>query len=185
MGRVNRLYNVKCALAIFEELCELNQGDNEAMHVKGAVVSETSHLIRLLRDLFKSQKLAVLATQKDGQPYTSLVAFVATGDLKYLLFATNRGTRKYANIAGDSRLAMLVDNRSNQETDFHNAVAVTATGKAEELKNSERESYVKIYLAKHPKLQEFVMSPTCALLRVVVESYYLVSRFQNVIELCP
>ena len=31
-----------------------------------------------LKDLFSSQKLAVLSTQSEGQPYASLVSFVAT-----------------------------------------------------------------------------------------------------------
>jgi hypothetical protein len=32
-------------------------------------------------------------------------------------------------------------------------------------------------------LKEFVSSPTCALLKMDVETYYVVSRFQNVLEL--
>jgi len=32
-------------------------------------------------------------------------------------------------------------------------------------------------------LKDFVNSPTCALLRVRVETYYLVNRFQEVTEL--
>ena len=36
--------------------------------------------------LLKTQKLAVLATNKNGHPYCSLVAIAATADLKYLIF---------------------------------------------------------------------------------------------------
>ena len=143
----------------------------------------SSHLKKMLKELFSSQPLAVLATQGDGQPYTSLVAFAATEDLGHLLFATTRSTRKYANLSGESRVAMLVDNRSNQDADFHKAMAVTATGTAEEVSEQERDHLVRLYLSKHPHLEEFVTSPTCALLKVRVRTYYTVSRFQNVMEL--
>ncbi len=138
---------------------------------------------KALKDLFNAQHLGVLATQGAGQPYSSLVAFAATDDLKYLVFATTRATRKYANLSSESRVAMLIDNRSNQDSDFHNAVAVTAMGTAEEVRDNEKDELLKQYLAKHPYLEEFVMAPTCALLKVRVDKYYLVSRFQNVMEL--
>ena len=39
------------------------------------------------------------------------------------------------------------------------------------------------FLARHPHLQDFARSPTCALVRVSARSYYLVKNFQNVMEL--
>ena len=64
-----------------------------------------------LKALLESQKLAVLATHREGQPYGSLVSFVATEDMKQILFATTRSTRKYANLTADDRVAMVIDNR--------------------------------------------------------------------------
>lgn len=136
-----------------------------------------------LKNLFSSQRLAVLATQSRKQPYGSLVAFIATDDLKKLLFATARATRKYANISRNPNVAMVVDNRSNQESDFQQSTAVTATGVVKEIEGPERKRFQKLYLTKHPYLKEFVSSPTCALLKMEVETYYIVSRFQNVREL--
>lgn len=138
-----------------------------------------------LIELFSSQKLAVLSTQADGQPYASLVLFVATDDLKYLLFATSRSTRKYANLAADSHAALLIDSRSHRDSDLHQAVAVTATGMVDEIQGTERERLVELYLEKHPYLDEFVNAPSNALLRLTVESYVMVSRFQNVTVLHP
>ena len=149
-------------------------------------VSQMERIARLkefLKDLFSSQRLAVLATQNRRQPYGNLVAFMATDDLKHLLFATTRATRKYANISRNPRIAMVVDNRSNQEADFHQAAAVTATGVVKEVEGPEKERFQKLYLSRHPYLKEFVSSPTCALLKMEVETYYVVNRFQNVMEL--
>ena len=146
-------------------------------------MEKTAQLKEFLKDLFSSQRLAVLATQSRKQPYGNLVAFMATNDLKHLLFATTRATRKYANISSNPRIAMVVDNRSNREADFHQAAAVTATGVVKEIEGPEKNRFQKLYLAKHPYLKEFVSSPTCALLRMDVETYYVVRQFQNVVEL--
>jgi len=142
-----------------------------------------SQLKRLLTSLFSSQPLAVLATQGHGQPYGNLVAFAATENLKSLLFATARGTRKFANITLEPRVAMVVDSRTNQRVDFKRAVAVTATGIVEETEGTERDHLLKLYLSKHPHLKKFATSPTCALLRVKVDTYYVVKRFQDVMVL--
>jgi heme iron utilization protein len=146
-------------------------------------MEKTAQLKEFLKDLFASQRLAVLATQSKKQPYGNLVAFIATEDLKHLLFATPRATRKYANIFENPRVAMVVDNRSNQEADFHQAAAVTATGVVQEVEGSEKEPYLSLYLAGHPYLKDFVSAPTCALLKMKVETYYVVRQFQNVMEL--
>lgn len=135
-----------------------------------------------LKGLFESQPLTVLATQSDGQPYTSLLAFASSKDLKELFFATTRATRKYANLITSPRVALLMDNRSNKPSDFRWAMAVTALGRAEELNGNKAKSIEKLYLAKHPQLEGFLASPTCALFKVQVQTYYLVTRFQDVIE---
>ena len=146
-------------------------------------MEKTSQLKKFLKDLFSSQRLAVLATQSKRQPYGNLVAFMATDDLKHLLFATTRATRKYANISKNPRVSMVVDNRSNQEADFHQAAAVTATGVVKEVEESEKEPLLRLYLSGHPYLKDFVSSFTCALLKMNVETYYVVRQFQNVMEL--
>jgi nitroimidazol reductase NimA-like FMN-containing flavoprotein (pyridoxamine 5'-phosphate oxidase superfamily) len=140
-------------------------------------------LRRTLEHLLGSQKLAVLATHRAGRPYTSLVAFASTEDLKQLIFATTRSTRKYVNLTQDSRVALLVDNRSNEASDIHAAAAVTVTGEADEVPDEERTGLEHIYLAKHPHLKDFVSSPSCALIRVRADTYYLVRKFQHVLEL--
>ena len=140
-------------------------------------------LIRDLGQLLATQRLAVLSTHNAGQPYASLISFAATPDLQQILFATTRSTRKYANLTSDSRAAMLVDNRSNEEAVIHSAMAVTAKGAVGEVSGSERRAALSLYLEKHPYLNDFVNSPSCAFLKLTVKTYYLVRRFQNVVEI--
>ena len=144
--------------------------------------NDLNKIKRDLKKLLQSQPLAVLATQSRGQPYASLVAFAPSDDLKSLYFATTRSTRKYANLAGDSRVAMLIDNRSNKASDFRWAMAATATGTAVEVGPGARENVLGLYLAKHPHLKDFVHSPTCALCEIRVKTFYVVTRFQHVLE---
>lgn len=154
--------------------------DSDFREVK---VADPQQITLDLKALFASQGLAVLSTHDHGQPYCNLVAFASSEDIRHLVFATTRATRKFANIDEDSRVSMLVDNRSNRVADFHEAMAVTATGHAEEVLGPEKDSLLKLYLAKHPHLEDFVMSPTCALMRLEVIRYYVVSRFQHVMVL--
>ena len=139
-------------------------------------------LITLLQVLFLSQRTAALGTQEGGQPYLSLMAFAATPDLKRLIVATDRHTHKYANLMAEPRVALLIDNRTNVPADNEEAVAVTVLGKAAEAAQGEREELLPLFLAKHPHLEGFVTSPTCALIAVRVETYLVVQRFQEVQE---
>lgn len=145
-------------------------------------MKKSEDIQKLLRELFASQNLAVLATHSQQQPYASLVAFVASEDLRHIYFVTPKTTRKFANLMADGRVAVLINNSTNQSADFHQAIAVTAVGDAEEITGPERERQLTDYLAKHPYLEEFAKSPTCALVRVTARSYYLVRNFQQVLE---
>jgi nitroimidazol reductase NimA-like FMN-containing flavoprotein (pyridoxamine 5'-phosphate oxidase superfamily) len=144
---------------------------------------EESELRSRLEKLFGEQRLAVLSTHDQGQPYSSLLAFHASDDLTHIRFSTSRGTRKYANLKREERVSLLVDNRSNSPSDFREAMAVTVTGRAREVGEDEKGRLQKSFLAKHPYLDEFVSAPTCALFEVDVDTYYAVHRFQSVVEL--
>ena len=146
-------------------------------------MTENQELKNLLEKLFGHQRLAVLGTQSTDGPYGNLVAFAATADLKRLLFATTRSTRKYGNILGNPRVSMVMDNRTNEEADFRSAIAVTATGPVKELDGAARDALQSIFVRKHPYLVDFVTSPTCALFQLEVETYYIVRQFQNIMQL--
>jgi len=136
-----------------------------------------------LQRLFEDQGLAVLSTFGGGQPYASLVAFAADTALERLFFCTSRSTRKYANMQATPKAALLIDSRSNRDSDFHQAVAATATGAVREINSAESEDFASRFLSRHPYLEAFVRSPSCARMVLDVNTYILVSRFQNVMEL--
>lgn len=135
-----------------------------------------------IRQFLSTQFVAVLATHNQGQPYGSLVGFSVSPDLKSIFFATARSTRKFANIIADDRVALTFDDRAHGAADFYKASAVTACGRVAEVPKSRNSQNLRRFLARHPHLEEFVLSPNCAFLRVRVEKYVLVKRFQEVID---
>jgi nitroimidazol reductase NimA-like FMN-containing flavoprotein (pyridoxamine 5'-phosphate oxidase superfamily) len=143
---------------------------------------ERKELLEQLKEFFKSQPLSVLATQNGTAPYVSLVAFASDEKLKYLLFSTTKATRKYANLSANPSVSLLIDNRKNTIEDFRDAMAVTVLGKVEPIEDFERSIMEKIYLMKHPHLVDFLHSPTTAFLKIRVEKYIVVTRFQHVVE---
>ena len=142
-------------------------------------------LQQTIRSLLDSQIQAVLATQHQQQPYTSLMAFKATPDLKQIVFATYRATQKYANLLANPRASLLIDNRCNDCDDYRNAVAISVQGAVCEVDPDRHAELLELFTGRHPLLRDFVTAADCALLQMDVECYYVVSRFQSVVEWRP
>ena len=89
-----------------------------------------TQLEKLIKEMANNQYFAVLSTVDEGQPYSNLVSFAMTTDLKSLIFVTDRNTRKYRNIKKHNKVALIIDNRSNQPSDIKQAIAITVIGDA-------------------------------------------------------
>jgi nitroimidazol reductase NimA-like FMN-containing flavoprotein (pyridoxamine 5'-phosphate oxidase superfamily) len=142
-----------------------------------------STAIDTLRTLLTTQRLAVVATRQGDHPYTSLVAFVASKDLRRIAFVTSRATTKYRNLSVDPHVSLLIDSRTHSVEDFTAGAAVTVLGRAAEMGNKQESELLASFLGKHPHLESFARSPSTALCGVEVETYVLVTRFQHVVEM--
>ena len=139
-----------------------------------------------VRGLLASQMFAVLSTQAESGPYSSLIAFWAPDDLDHVLFITLRATRKFRFLTEHPQVALLFDDRSNRGVDLDRAAAVTATGRAREVTDErERTRALAAFLKKHPGLRSFATGAGCALIHVDIDVFYLVTRFQETVELRP
>lgn len=145
-------------------------------------MEKTKPTTEILRELFDSQELAVLATHEDEAPYLSLMAFSAASDLKSLIFATERETRKYTNLVKNKSTSALIDNRTSKKMDADDCVAVTAIGESQELP---KEKQMDAFIKQHPYLDEFVKSPSCALVEMKVRCYFVVNGLHDVREMRP
>ena len=136
-------------------------------------------LSNLIKKVLASQRFAVLATQSEGQPYLNLIAFAVADNLGSLLFVTSRDTRKYSNTLVSKKVAVLIDNRTNQTLDLNNAVAITALDIIEEASTADKEYLSGVYVIKHPRLRDFLNKPSNALMKVSVTDY-VVATFESV-----
>ncbi|MFO8032071.1 MAG: pyridoxamine 5'-phosphate oxidase family protein [Desulfohalobiaceae bacterium] len=129
-------------------------------------------------DLLQAQRFMVLCTQSEQGPYCSLLAFATSQDLKQVYFCTRRRTRKFQNLLQEPRVSFLVDDRQNQAQDLQQAQALTGIGVAAETAKSDFAA--EAFLARHSELTDFLQEKDCALVKVDVQSYFLVQKFEAV-----
>ena len=140
---------------------------------------------QVVRDVLSGQRLAVLATQGGGQPYASLVAIAFTPDLRTLVFATARATRKFANLAAEPRVSFLVDDRGPGEDVLTRTRTLTILGSAREAAGAERDRLAAMLRERVPTLAGFLAAHGTAVISVSVAKYVLVRDFERVTELVP
>jgi uncharacterized pyridoxamine 5'-phosphate oxidase family protein len=128
--------------------------------------------VQVLKEVIGTQYFAVLNSLGDGLPYSNLVSFAISEDLRSLVFVTDRNTRKYRNIKENQNISLLIDNRTNQPSDVSQAIAVTVIGTArEETENGS--SLQAVFLTRHPHLHQFVDNPDNAMILVTVSEYII------------
>ena len=137
-----------------------------------------------VKQLMSTQLYGVLATASNsGAPHCSIVAFVSADDLASLVFVTPRNTRKFTYIGARPQVSLFVDNRSDQADDLMQVIGVEASGIAHELSGGEAGPYRELFLAKYPQMSGFVRAPGSAIVRIAVDHYDVVDRFQHVLVL--
>ncbi|MFW9974873.1 MAG: pyridoxamine 5'-phosphate oxidase family protein [Candidatus Thorarchaeota archaeon] len=130
-----------------------------------------------------SQRIAVLGTSNNNEPYSCLVGFAISDDFRELVFATMRQRLKYKNMVANPRVTLMIDDRDSQASDFNDTTSITIVGSAQDMEEPQREKYASMLLHRHPALTEFVNSEDCAIMRVTIDKIYLVSEFESVVKL--
>jgi nitroimidazol reductase NimA-like FMN-containing flavoprotein (pyridoxamine 5'-phosphate oxidase superfamily) len=133
--------------------------------------------------VLKSQRIAVLGTSKNNEPYSSLVGFVVTEDLQELIFATMRQRMKYRNMDANPRVTLMIDDRNEQDNDFNETTSITIVGSVEDVKDKTRDYYASRLVERHPVLTDFVSFPDCAIMKVTIDKIFVVSDFESVVRI--
>lgn len=139
-------------------------------------------LYKKIKSISDQTRFAVLATDINGFPYANLVGFLLSEDLKNLYFFTSKNTRKYKNIINNPHVCLLIDSRDKFTDNTFLITAITVIGRAEVMDNASRQIVDK-YLEKNVELEDFTESPFNVLIKVDIERYILVDKFQEVIEM--
>lgn len=143
-------------------------------------------LVSRIRRLVTTQPYGVLCTHGEDHAYGSLVAFAFTDDLRKAVFVTPVATRKYQLLSGHRHVALVVDNRPQQQDGMMQVEAITATGLAEMVPAGPlQESHAQLLLSRHPQLKSFVAAESCALFEITIARFFHVSRFQEVHQWVP
>lgn len=136
-----------------------------------------------LKILNKTERHAVLATVFSGKPYVSILAYALTRDMKGVLFATPKDTRKYKNLLKNKHVALLIDNRKNTDRAYAGAESVSILGTAKPVRRGKRwQELSYILIRKHPALKKFIQAQTTALVLLEAKRCVHVSQFQMVSE---
>ena len=134
-----------------------------------------------IKHVLDVSRFAVMATQQEGQPHASLMAFTPMNGIQHLIIATYRTTLKYSNLSKDGRVAVLINNYIATGPSKYRDLVITAHGIATEVTVDDRDAVKQAYLARHPDFDDFLASSDCALLRVVVSAYEVVGSTEDVL----
>jgi len=147
-------------------------------------MSENILITPTVKELIDSQFFGIMSSYMKEQPYSNLMAFIPYDNYKSLIFVTARETRKYFNLKEHPEVSMFIDNHRNKSTDRLEAKGTCACGKAYELiPGNEYDNIAKLYLKRHPAMEDFIKSPTIAIFKMKIDTYYFVENFQEVTEI--
>jgi len=145
------------------------------------MAQESSEIQDTIRRVLERNRFAVLATQRNGQPHASFIAFTPLEGLRFIAFATYRNTLKYKSILEDQRVAILIEDREGDATRRSDQrLVLTALGEAIKTPAEDRQAHIMTHLARHPNLEEFLISPYCELVRVGIHAYQVVSGIDDI-----
>lgn len=130
--------------------------------------------------VLKTSGFAVLATEGNGQPHTSLIAITPFGNFRQIIFATYRNTLKYRNISGNNKVAVLIEGGYFNMKGLKESIVLTIIGHTEEISITGNEAPYQAHLKRHPEMESFMLSSDCALIRVIARSYQVVHGIDDI-----
>lgn len=136
--------------------------------------------INAIRNLLDTQRFGSLATLNEQGIHSTLVAYSQDSSLLHVYFCTSTTTRKYENLRKHQQVSLLIHNSTNKDEDLTGAQAVTITGTARIVTDTERAESQQILQEKHQYLKEIMDSPEVAYIVIDVQQYDLVTNFQDV-----
>lgn len=139
----------------------------------------------LLTELLDSQVTGVLATEKDHQPYTNLIAFSFSKDLKKIFFVTPSNTTKYKNLASNPQVSVLIDTRKNNRNNFSKSSAITVLGTCKETAGDIKTEILQKHSARLPGLKEFLKNDLIAVFEIKVHKYIITNGLDKTNLLVP
>jgi len=143
-------------------------------------MNKQSTIKEYIEGALQTSRFAVLATEGNGQPHTSLIAITPFGSFRQLIFATYRNTLKYRNLVHNSKVAVLIESGDVNMKGLKESVVLTIIGYTEEISKEENEAAYQAHLKRHPEMESFMLSSDCALILVIGQSYQVVYGIDDI-----
>lgn len=135
---------------------------------------------RDIQRILDANRFAVLATQRGGQPHTSLVAYTPLDGIRRLVFATYRSTRKFKSLLESHQVALFIGGQAANSHEVGGRTLLTAHGIASVVSPDEKAHLSHEHKMRHPDLELLLSSPEAALVSVDVTAYQLVNDIEDV-----
>ena len=123
--------------------------------------------------------LAILATEGANGPACGLLAIALAEEPRCVVFATERDTEKFRNLAQDPRASFLIDDRMSAEGRIAGTTSVRLDGTAAEATGARREELIALLAATHPDLEDFFRADECVVLECGITDCEIVRSFRQ------
>ena len=143
-------------------------------------MNKQTTLKEYIKAILKTSNLAVLATEGNGQPHTSLIAITSFENFRQIIFATYRNTLKFRNLSDNNKVAVLIEGEYLSKKGLKESVVLTIIGHTEDISIAGNEAAYQAHLKRHPEMDSFMRSPDCALIRIIAQSYQVVFGIDDI-----
>jgi len=132
-------------------------------------------MLKKIKKLVKDKDVCVLATVMDNVPHCSLMSYVPDRDCREIYMITQKGTKKFRNLAVNRTVSLLIDTREEDcGADRARIRALTVSGVFSTIGDKAKKKLVRQkLLKKHPQLKPFAEDPDAEVFTVKVKSFQL------------
>lgn len=138
-------------------------------------------MLKKMKKLVRDKDVCVLATVTDNVPHCSLMSYVADRDCREIYMMTQKGTKKYRNLAANRTVSLLIDSREEDcGAERAKIKALTVSGVFSAITDKARKKRVRQkLLKKHPQLKPFADDPDAEVFAVKVKSLQLLDGVKD------
>jgi nitroimidazol reductase NimA-like FMN-containing flavoprotein (pyridoxamine 5'-phosphate oxidase superfamily) len=138
-------------------------------------------MLKKMKKLVKDKDVCVLATVMDNVPHCSLMSYVPDRDCLEIYMMTQKGTKKFRNLAANRAVSLLIDTREEDcGADRARIKALTVSGVFKTIGDKAKKKLARQkLLKKHPQLKPFAEDPDAEVFAVKVKSFQLLDGVKD------
>ncbi|MFW6148185.1 MAG: pyridoxamine 5'-phosphate oxidase family protein [Thermodesulfobacteriota bacterium] len=138
-------------------------------------------MLNEIKALVKKKDMCVLATVSGGNPHCSLMAYATDEECREIYMVTEKGTKKYQNLAANPSVSLLIDTREELTASRPvQARALTVDGLYQKIDDEDKKRLARArFLERHPHLAGFIDQNDTELLRITVTSFLLLTGLKE------